>query len=95
MNSHANLVTKAKVEAAYNLVKEHPDFFSGFICQHQVITDPMLLHFTTGVSMSCNSDLLGQAYITSEIAITNVPDVVIVDRGITSASDVQSATREY
>ena len=95
MSSHANLLTKANVEAAYNLAKEHADFVSGFICQHQITTDPTVLHFTPGVSMSCDSDSLGQRYVTPEIAIANGTDVAIVGRGITSANDVQNAAQEY
>lgn len=95
MSSNANLLTKANVEAAYNLAQDHSDVVTGFICQHQITTDPTLLHFVPGVSMSCNSDSLGQRYATPEVAMANGADVIIVGRGITSASDAAHAAKEY
>lgn len=95
MSSDANLLTKSNVEASYNLAQKHPDVVAGFICQHQVTTDPTLLHLTPGVSKSCNSDSLGQRYVTPDIAIGNGADVLIVGRGITSADDIKKTAEEY
>ena len=95
MSSHANLFTKANVEAAYDLAQEHSDVVSGFICQRQVTTDADVLHFVPGVSLSCNSDSLGQRYITPDSAFANGADVIIVGRGITSSNDIAATAKEY
>lgn len=95
MSSHDNLLTKSNVEAVYNYSQKFADVICGFVCQRQVTIDPTLIHFTPGVSISSQSDCLGQRYVTPEMAISNGTDVIIVGRGITSSQDVSSTAKQY
>ena len=67
--------------------------FSPLLTEHGSF---LLLPFNPGVKLEGGGDNLGQQYVTPKDAILDKKsDVIIVGRGITSASDPVSAALEY
>ena len=63
----------------------------GLVCQRKLNTKKIL--FTPGISLSSNSDSMGQKY--STINEKSFADVFVVGRGILSFDDKKSKISEY
>lgn len=83
MSSAGNFITPQYTQSAVELAMEHADFVVGFISQQQITEDPRFVHLTPGIQFQDTQDVLGQRYITPEIAIhMHRTDILLVGRGI-------------
>ena len=96
MTPKGTLAKGAYTEESIAMAKAHHDFVIGFITTHQLTADPTFVNFTPGVQLTEGADKFGQQYLTPEEVITKRGcDVIIVGRGITSASDPPSEAKKY
>ncbi len=95
MSSKGNLTGKEHAQKAAFFAQQFPDFVIGFIAQSQILKEPQWIHATPGINLETSQDLLGQQYLTPEIAIDRGTDLLIVGRGIYGAKDRQKAAAEY
>ncbi|CAI5678500.1 unnamed protein product [Oreochromis niloticus] len=96
MSSQGSLAAGEYTKAAVQMPEEHSDFVMGFICGSKLTERPEFIHMTPGVQMQAGGDLLGQQYTTPEEVVYNKgSDVIIVGRGILSASDRAEAAELY
>ena len=94
MTPKGTLAKGAYTEESIAMAKAHHDFVIGFITTHQLTADPTFVNFTPGVQLTEGADKFGQQYLTPEEVITKRGcDVIIVGRGITSASDPPSEAK--
>nr|DBA19395.1 TPA: hypothetical protein GDO54_015238 [Pyxicephalus adspersus] len=78
------------------MAEEHPGFVFGFICGCKLSNKPELIHLTPGVHLQQGGDGLGQQYRTPHEVIANKEsDIIIVGRGILSASSPAEAAETY
>lgn len=95
MSSAGNLATGAYTAQAIRWAEEYSDFVIGFIGMRRLTDDPKFIVMTPGVSLDQQDDALKQQYVTPAAAIQAGSDVIIVGRGIYSASDPSAAAKSY
>lgn len=96
MSSAGSLATGSYTKAAVRMAEENPEFVLGFISGSRVSMKPEFLHLTPGVQLEAGGDNLGQQYNSpQEVIGKRGSDIIIVGRGITSASNRLEATELY
>ncbi|KAK2532395.1 Umps [Columba livia] len=78
------------------MAEDNSDFVFGFISGSRVGNKPEFLHLTPGVQLQAGGDNLGQKYLTpKEVISEKGSDIIIVGRGILSASDPLQEAEKY
>lgn len=96
MSSQGALTTQQYTHTTVKMADDHPDFVIGFISGSKVSSKPEHVHMTPGVQLQSGGDALGQQYTTPEQVIrSGGSDVIIVGRGILSASDRLKEAEKY
>nr|XP_013816029.1 PREDICTED: uridine 5'-monophosphate synthase [Apteryx mantelli mantelli] len=96
MSSQGSLATGDYTKAAVQMAEENSDFVFGFISGSRVSNRPEFLHLTPGVQMQAGGDNLGQKYLSpKEVISEKGSDIIIVGRGILSASDRLREAEKY
>ncbi|KAF4086535.1 hypothetical protein AMELA_G00084650 [Ameiurus melas] len=96
MSSQGALTTEQYTQSTVKMADDHPDFVFGFISGSKVSAKPEHVHMTPGVRLQSGGDDLGQQYTTPEEVIRSKgSDVIIVGRGILSASDRKEEAEKY
>ncbi|XP_074157548.1 uridine 5'-monophosphate synthase [Sminthopsis crassicaudata] len=96
MSSSGSLATGNYTKAAVKMAEENSEFVIGFISGSRVSKKPELLHLTPGVQIQAGADNLGQQYNSPQEVIGNRgSDVIIVGRGILTASNHLEAAEMY
>ncbi len=96
MSSAGHLMDASYKQATLHMAEHFADFVMGFITQQALSSDPHWLNITPGVKLEKGTDTLGQQYVTPETAILEQgSDIVIVGRGIITASDPIEVARRY
>ncbi|NXA46773.1 UMPS synthase, partial [Nothocercus julius] len=96
MSSQGSLATGDYTKAAVQMAEENSDFVFGFISGSRVSKRPEFLHLTPGVQMQAGGDDLGQKYLSpKEVISEKGSDIIIVGRGILSASDRLQEAEKY
>ncbi|XP_007429693.1 uridine 5'-monophosphate synthase [Python bivittatus] len=96
MSSNESLATGDYTKAVVKMAEEHSDFVLGFISGSRIIEKPEFLHLTPGVQMQAGGDSLGQKYLSPQDVIRKRnSDIIIVGRGILSASDHLAEAEAY
>ncbi|XP_068805207.1 uridine 5'-monophosphate synthase [Struthio camelus] len=96
MSSRGSLATGDYTKAAVQMAEENSDFVFGFISGSRVSNRPEFLHLTPGVQMQAGGDNLGQKYLSpKEVINEKGSDIIIVGRGILSASDRLQEAEKY
>ncbi|XP_019410053.1 PREDICTED: uridine 5'-monophosphate synthase isoform X1 [Crocodylus porosus] len=96
MSSQGSLATGDYTKAAVQMAEESSDFVFGFIAGSQVSNKPEFLHLTPGIQLQAGGDALGQQYLSPQEVISNRgSDIIIVGRGILSASNRPEEAEKY
>ncbi|NXE20828.1 UMPS synthase, partial [Ardeotis kori] len=96
MSSQGSLATAGYTKAAVQMAEDNPDFVFGFISGSRVSNKPEFLHLTPGVHLQPGGDNLGQKYLSpKEVIGKKGSDIIIVGRGILSASDPAEEAEKY
>ncbi|MDD5040463.1 MAG: orotidine-5'-phosphate decarboxylase [Patescibacteria group bacterium] len=104
MSSKGNLATDEYTAQAVTMAEHYPGFIVGFIGNGgkvkelkklSAIASPQFIILTPGVNLTSTGDKLGQQYTTPADVIAAGADVIIVGRGIYSASDPIKAAEQY
>ncbi len=107
MSSEGSLLTGAYTEQCVALAREHRDFVIGFIAQRSLNREPddNFLTLTPGVSLPPagaspearrKGDGLGQQYHQPrQVVLEQGSDIIIVGRGILTASDPRAEAERY
>ncbi|KFP25711.1 Uridine 5'-monophosphate synthase, partial [Colius striatus] len=96
MSSQGSLATGEYTKAAVQMAEDNLDFVFGFISGSRVSNKPEFLHLTPGVQLQSGGDNLGQKYLTpKEVVGQKGSDIIIVGRGILSASDRLQEAEKY
>ncbi|XP_062435216.1 uridine 5'-monophosphate synthase [Rhea pennata] len=96
MSSQGSLATGDYTKAAVQMAEENSDFVFGFISGSRVSNRPEFLHLTPGVQIQAGGDNLGQKYLSpKEVISEKGSDIIIVGRGILSASDRLQEAEKY
>lgn len=96
MSSTGHLMNNDYQQKTLKMAEEFPDFVVGFISQHALSPAPHWITMTPGIHFGTKGDALGQHYITPEQAILQQgSDVIIVGRGILTASDPLAEAKKY
>ncbi|KAF8770980.1 Uridine 5'-monophosphate synthase like protein [Argiope bruennichi] len=95
MSSKGTLTDESYMKKIAEMAENHQDYVIGFISQHKVSENPNFIQMSPGVNIAVSGDSLGQQYRSPEDAVSDGADVIIVGRGICSASDVIAAATEY
>lgn len=97
MSSADNLMDASYAQQCAKHARTDRDFVVGFIAQSNLNTEPEdnFLIMTPGVSIASKGDGLGQTYNDPEHVVGRGTDVVIVGRGIVSATDRVAACKQY
>jgi len=96
MSSANNLFTKDYAMQTLRMAEQFPEFVIGFISQQKLSDDPGWIYMTPGVQLQAGTDVLGQQYVTPEIALVkHQSDIIIVGRGIIKAEDTLAEARKY
>ncbi|XP_061465032.1 uridine 5'-monophosphate synthase isoform X2 [Rhineura floridana] len=95
MSSEGSLATGDYTKTV-KMAEEHSDFVLGFISGSRIVEKPEFLHLTPGVQMQAGGDSLGQKYLSPQEVIANRgSDIIIVGRGILSASSRPAEAEAY
>lgn len=96
LSVEGNLINQDYVQKSVELALKNPESVLGFICQNKLVDHPGFIHFTPGIQIAKESDLLGQRYKTPTSAILERgTDIVIVGRGITQSNDPKKVAEMY
>ncbi|XP_061465030.1 uridine 5'-monophosphate synthase isoform X1 [Rhineura floridana] len=96
MSSEGSLATGDYTKTVVKMAEEHSDFVLGFISGSRIVEKPEFLHLTPGVQMQAGGDSLGQKYLSPQEVIANRgSDIIIVGRGILSASSRPAEAEAY
>ncbi len=96
MSSAGNLMDDKYMQASLKMAEQFPDFVAGFITQHSLSSASHWINLTPGIKFEKGADSMGQQYNTPETAILeNGTDVIIVGRGIITASDPAAEAKRY
>lgn len=96
MSSAGHLMDQEYIKDTLKMAEQFPEFVFGFITQHALSTSPHWINLTPGVKLQAGTDSLGQQYITPDTAIIkNGTDIIIVGRGIFSATDPLTEAKKY
>ncbi|NXC38296.1 UMPS synthase, partial [Penelope pileata] len=96
MSSQGSLATGEYTRAAVQMAEDNSDFIFGFISGSRVTKKPEFLHLTPGVQLQPGGDNLGQKYLSPKEVISDKgSDIIIVGRGILSASDRLQQAEKY
>lgn len=96
MSSSGTLATGDYTKAAVKMAEEHSEFVIGFISGSRVSQKPEFVHLTPGIQIQAGGDNLGQQYNSPQEAIgKRGSDVIIVGRGILTASNHLEAAEMY
>ncbi|XP_036602545.1 uridine 5'-monophosphate synthase [Trichosurus vulpecula] len=96
MSSSGSLATGDYTKAAVKMAEEHSEFVIGFISGSRVSKKPEFVHLTPGIQIQAGGDNLGQQYNSPQEAIgKRGSDVIIVGRGILTASNRLEAAEMY
>ncbi|KAM9486903.1 uridine 5'-monophosphate synthase [Clarias gariepinus] len=96
MSSQGALTNEQYTHTTVKMADDHPDFVFGFISGSKVSAKPEHVHMTPGVQLQSGGDDLGQQYTTpDEVIRSKGSDVIIVGRGILSASDRRQEAEKY
>ncbi|NXV79600.1 UMPS synthase, partial [Atlantisia rogersi] len=96
MSSQGSLATGEYTKAAVQMAEDNSDFVFGFISGSRVSNKPEFLHLTPGVQLQAEGDNLGQKYRSpKEVISEKGSDIIIVGRGILSASDRLQEAEKY
>ncbi|XP_052532081.1 uridine 5'-monophosphate synthase [Tympanuchus pallidicinctus] len=96
MSSQGSLATGEYTKAAVQMAEDNSDFVFGFISGSRVSKKPEFLHLTPGVQLQSGGDNLGQKYLSpKEVINEKGSDIIIVGRGILSASDRLQEAEKY
>ena len=96
MSCEGALRSEEYVKSCLKMTETFPMLAMRFVCQSSITSDPGLVQFTPGVSLTASSDSLGQRYVRPGVAIKERgADVIIVGRAITKSADPKSAAAEH
>ncbi|NXP48241.1 UMPS synthase, partial [Heliornis fulica] len=96
MSSQGSLATGEYTKAAVQMAEGNSDFVFGFISGSRVSNKQEFLHLTPGVQLQAEGDNLGQKYRSpKEVISEKGSDIIIVGRGILSASDRLQEAEKY
>ncbi|XP_074070796.1 uridine 5'-monophosphate synthase [Macrotis lagotis] len=96
MSSSGSLATGDYTKAAVKMAEEHSEFVIGFVSGSRVTQKPEFVHLTPGVQIQSGGDNLGQQYNSpQEVIGKRGSDIIIVGRGILTASDPLEAAKMY
>ncbi|KAM9031141.1 uridine 5'-monophosphate synthase [Sarcophilus harrisii] len=96
MSSSGSLATGDYTKAAVKMAEDNSEFVIGFISGSRVSKKPEFVHLTPGVQIQAGGDNLGQQYNSpQEIIGKQGSDVIIVGRGILTASNHLEAAEMY
>ncbi|XP_044522665.1 uridine 5'-monophosphate synthase [Gracilinanus agilis] len=96
MSSSGSLATGDYTKAAVKMAEEHSEFVIGFISGSRLSKKPEFVHLTPGVQLQAGGDNLGQQYKSpQEVIGKQGSDIIIVGRGILTASDHLEAAEMY
>ncbi|MBP9695001.1 MAG: orotidine-5'-phosphate decarboxylase [Candidatus Magasanikbacteria bacterium] len=96
MSPKGTLAKGTYTEESIVMAKNNRDFVIGFIATHQLTEEPEFIHMTPGVQLKEGTDAFGQQFLTPDTVIRERKcDVIIVGRGITSASDPLAEAKKY
>lgn len=96
MSSEGALTDEKYAAEALSWARQHADFVVGFITTHRLTEDPAWIHMTPGVHLGRRTDRLGQRYLTpEEVILERRSDLLIVGRGILSATDPAEEAARY
>ena len=98
MSTKDNFLTPQYTQACVKHARSNRDFVMGFIAQQSLNSekDDNFITMTPGVQLSAGGDALGQQYNTPRKIIGEAGcDIMIVGRGVLTASDRRRAAHEY
>jgi uridine monophosphate synthetase len=95
MSAAGHLMSAHYANQTLGLAEQFPDFAFGFISQQRLSPYPGWLYFTPGIQSDCDSDSLGQQYISPKQALEQGSDIIIVGRGIVAATHPLAAAQRY
>lgn len=96
MSSAGHLMNIEYTNNTLKIAEQFADFVIGFITQHALSADPHWINMTPGIKLEEGTDAFGQQYLTPENAIyDNGTDIIIVGRGILTATDPLAEAVKY
>jgi uridine monophosphate synthetase len=96
MSSANNLMTAEYTQSIVHMAEQFPEWVMGFISQRKLSDHPGWIYLTPGIQLIEGKDSLGQQYTTPErTIIENESDIIIVGRGILTASDPLLEAKKY
>jgi uridine monophosphate synthetase len=96
MSSKGTLAKGEYTAETLKMAEENKDFVIGFITMKKQLDNPCFINLTPGVQLSTGADALGQQYNTpGKVIKEQWSDVIIVGRGIYSASNPLEEAKKY
>lgn len=95
MSAQGTMAKGHYTEKAVELAQQYADFVIGFIALRKLTEDPRFIHMTPGVQLEIGKDALGQQYLTPETVIAQGSDLIIVGRGIYTATHPAQMANVY
>lgn len=87
MSSKGNLFSESYTSTAVRWAELYQDFVIGFISRRKLSFNESFIHFTPGVSLYKQNDLIDQRYFTPEQVISSLRnDIILVGRDIYKAN---------